>query len=289
MPNALNQEIHKLAGSALLDLFSLYLAPYGDLDEETLYFHTGTNGIGSAVVWRGQTFAYFPIELTGFEISGQGLLPTPTARVANIGGSISAIIRSRNSIVGARLTRYRTYARFLDAVNFPNGNPDANPDMALPTEVFYVGQLTIENPLMVEFKLVSLLELDGLYLPARQINANLCLWQYRKSPCDYTGGYNIDGTVNNSFKWSASKNYDPTQTDPVNWIAFENTTGDLWQPYRAKKLIVGTGANLPPSQDSRNWKKDYCKHTLEDCKAHFGETGILSFSSFPGSSRVPQT
>jgi hypothetical protein len=61
-----------------------------------------------------------PIEVEGFEYSGQGTLPRPKLRISNIMGTITALILTLpEGLEGAKLTRIRTLARFIDSANFP--------------------------------------------------------------------------------------------------------------------------------------------------------------------------
>src|SRR5260363_94792 len=122
-------EVQKLSPSALVELFELDLRLWGG---EILRFHAGVNALGRDVVWQGQPYVRLPIEAEGFERRGQGALPRPRVRVANIGGLLGAEARAFEDFVGCRLIRKRTFARFLDAVNFPEGNPEADPNQHFP-------------------------------------------------------------------------------------------------------------------------------------------------------------
>jgi lambda family phage minor tail protein L len=320
--NKLNIELHKLSPSAVVSLYILEIPECGEYPAQTLYFHTGLNlkqsieivgNYSGSIVWKGQPYAYIPIEITGFELTSQGTLPTPTARIGNVTGAISSITQVYEDLVGAKVTRQRVYVRFLDAVNFPNDyNPDATTSLAFPDEVYSVEQKTNENSLYVEFKLSSVLDLDRVKLPRRRIQCTTCTAQYRSVDCMYSGGYDVDGSIQEheddpiyalgipvmhqyfSWKWSATRNYDPTKEPPdwkhpVHWIAFEETSSgsDVWVPYRAKVVILANAANPPPSQDPIHWARDYCQHTLKDCKKHFGWWKLLPFNAFPGASKLP--
>ncbi|GHD59540.1 phage minor tail protein L [Jeongeupia chitinilytica] len=156
--------------------------------EAPLRFHAGTNGVDQPVVWQGNAYAPFPIQATGFVVDGSGNPPRPKLVVSNVTGLMTELARSFNNLLNARLTRQRTKTCYLDAANFADGNPGADPNAHLPDEVYYVAQKTSENKLQVEFELASALDLDGLQLPRRQIIANLCPWRYRGEECSYTGG-----------------------------------------------------------------------------------------------------
>ena len=109
--------IHSLNPGALVTLYELDATAQGGAISR---FHAGTNGLRQAVVWQGNTYNPFPIEVTGFEFSGKGQIPRPVVRVANVNGLMGALVRDYQDLIGAKLTRKRTMVRFLDAVNFPD-------------------------------------------------------------------------------------------------------------------------------------------------------------------------
>lgn len=178
-------EIQKLVTSAIVDLFELDMTALGGV---VTYFHAGTNQLKLPVVWQGNTYSPFPVEATGFEMTGKGTQPQPRIRVANVLGIIAALCREMDDIVGAKLTRHRTFAKHLDAVNFPGGiNPTADPTIAFPDEVWFVNRKSEENELFVDFELSSASDVSGVLIPRRQCIANICMWRYRSAECSYAG------------------------------------------------------------------------------------------------------
>lgn len=183
-------DIQKLEPGALVELFVVEV-PGGD----TLRFHAGTNALDGDVVWQGNTYTRFPVMAEGFEKSGKGSLPRPKIKVANITGLIGALARENDDLVGARITRKRTFARYLDAVNFPGGvNPSADPLSEFPDEIWSVDRKSSENAVFVEWELAAAIDLAGVALPRRQVIQNVCPWRYRSTECGYTGGAVADLT-----------------------------------------------------------------------------------------------
>lgn len=172
-------EIQSLAPSAVIELFQLDASNQGVA--QPLYFHAGTNALRQPVVFQGISYTPFPLEISGFEYNGRGTLPRPTMRVSNIFSTITALLLEYNDLVGARLTRVRTLARYLD------GQPAADPGAEFPREIYYVDRKVSESRDMVEFELASALDLAGVQLPRRQIIQNTCPWVYRSAECGYNG------------------------------------------------------------------------------------------------------
>lgn len=185
-------DLQAVAPSSIIELYQLELnaAQHGTTD---IYrFHAGTNANATGdIIWAGNSYLRFPIETEGFEYSGNGQLPRPKVRVSNIMGTITALLLSLpRGLEGAKFTRIRTLARYIDAVNFPgNVNPYGTPNSAVefPREIYYVDQKTTENRDIIEFELAAAFDLAGIRAPKRQCIANICQWQYRSAECSYTG------------------------------------------------------------------------------------------------------
>ena len=187
-------DIQTLAPGSVVDLFEIDLTSLGG---EKLYFHPGRNGLISNVVWNGITYNAFPIQAEGFEATGNGRMPRPTVRVANVTGLISSVLRDFDDLIGCKVTRRRTLAKYLDAVNFPGSvNASADPSQEFPPEVWFVDRKSTETKMMVEFELAASWDVQGVLLPRRQAIANTCAWRYRGADCGYAGGAVADGNDN---------------------------------------------------------------------------------------------
>lgn len=162
-------------------LVTLYILDATALGGQVTYWHPGVNENYQPIVFQGNTYTGFPIEADGFEVSGQGKSPRPKVRVNNIEGVITGLLLDYGDLVGAKFTRKRTFAKYLD------GQPAADPQQELPQEVYFIERKTSETNQMVEWELASALDLEGVLLPRRQVIANLCTWRYRGEGCGYTG------------------------------------------------------------------------------------------------------
>lgn len=197
MTTSVFEDLISSSPSAIIELFELQLDTAIHGSDEIYRFHNGVNQTTTRgdVVWQGNSYYALPIEAEGFEYSGNGQLPRPKIRVANLLGTVSTLLVNVNTITfgndltGAKVTRLRTLSRFLDAVNFPGGtNPYGTPSPTeFPREVYYIDRKTVENRDVVEFELCSSFDLAGVRAPKRQCIANLCQWKYRSAECGYTG------------------------------------------------------------------------------------------------------
>lgn len=182
----IESDVQKLSPGQLVDLFELDATAAGGT---ILRWHNGVNGLSNDVVWQGNTYARFPVEASGFERSGKGAMPRPRLKVANVSGLIGALARELSDLVGAKITRRRTFSRYLDAVNFAGGvNAQADPNVGFPDEIWFVDRKANENGVFVEFELAAAFDVAGVQLPRRQCIQNVCPWGYRSAECGYAGG-----------------------------------------------------------------------------------------------------
>ena len=174
---AIVSDLQNINPSAIIELFTLQLdnSLHG---ATTVYrFHNGSSlKDNGEIVWAGNTYQRFPIEAEGFAFQ-KGQLPRPTLTVSNALGTITAILLSVNTttagndLTGATVTRIRTLARFLDAVNFPGDiNPYGTPDSTaeFPQEIYKIDRKSAENRDVVTFELASVFDLAGIRAPNRQ-------------------------------------------------------------------------------------------------------------------------
>jgi lambda family phage minor tail protein L len=194
-------DLQAIAPSAVIELFQLEINATQHGVNETYYFHAGVNADDSGdIVWDGQEYIRYPIEAIDFAYNGTGQLPRPKMRVSNIFGTITAILLSLpDGLLGAKVTRIRTLARYIDAVNFPGGvNPLGTPDPTaeFPREIYYVDRKSTETRDVVEFELAAVFDLAGIRAPKRQCIANICQWVYRSAECSYTGSNYFDENDN---------------------------------------------------------------------------------------------
>jgi lambda family phage minor tail protein L len=178
-------DIQTLAPTAVIEMFEVDATV---ISAGIYRFHAGKNGLTADLVWQGNTYSAFPVVAKGFEWNGKGQLPRPTLTVANALGTMSAIVLMYQDLAGCKVTRIRTLAKYLDAVNFPGGvNPTADSTAEFARDIYYIDRKASETRDSVTFELAASMDLAGVMLPMRQIVQNYCPWKYRGSECGYTG------------------------------------------------------------------------------------------------------
>lgn len=190
---SVRSDIQLLQPLQIVELFEWDATALGDTG--VFRWHPGTTVTDQAITWDGHVYTPFPITADGFDLATNEKLPRPTLQASNIDGQLAAYLRSIDGGLGAKVTRRRTLGKYLDAVNFPSGNPNADPTTAFPEEVFYVSRKTNENAIFIELELAAKWDVNGVLLPRRQVIASVCQWVYRSPECSYAGGpvQDIDG------------------------------------------------------------------------------------------------
>ncbi|MDN6631775.1 MAG: phage minor tail protein L [Enterobacterales bacterium] len=201
---SLNNDYQKFEPGNTVRLFEVDGSAFG-LDE-VLRFHAynlshtpeeitaagGDNAklAAKSIWWQGKEYGAWPCQIEGLEMATSGSTAQPTLTLANLNGSITALCLRFEDMAQAKVTIHDTLAHYLDAKNFPEGNPTADPEQE-KKQVYYIDRKSLENDETVEFELASPADLRGLQIPTRQIHS-LCTWcsrgWYRTGKgCDYAG------------------------------------------------------------------------------------------------------
>ena len=315
----LNKQLFTLTPDALIDLyeidFSNLQANFDELKDlygvnigaEPVYrFCPMING-SNPIVWQGYSYQPLPIKIDGFEAKSDGTLPRPKMQIANPEGLFSKIFYSNEDFVNCKVTRKRTFARFLDAENFQNGvNPfgESDPDSQFNDDVFFVNRKTSEDKTMIELELVSVLELDEAFVPARIVLSDYCNWTYR---CDIGCGYKglpietIDGrSLTEGFGYNGSGGVADASLyadsdDVPEWTKLKEggyQLGDIVKvsplntknPYQKTiSVFICSQTHSRPEQhhpfiDRDYWLRDECQKTLTACKKRFESQELADFN-----------
>jgi len=197
-------DLQKSNPSAIIELFELELDSTLHGATTVYRFHAGSNlDLNGKVVWQSNEYLRYPVEASGFAFQ-KGQLPRPQLTISNALSLISAVmlevnlITAGNDLTGAKVTRIRTLAKFLDNDNFAsNGlfvqenstdfigledsdlfaqesvNPGTAANNEFPREIYYVDRKVTETRDVVTFELASISDLAGIRLPKRQCTRDL--------------------------------------------------------------------------------------------------------------------
>ena len=189
-------ELQKINPSSIVELFQLELITAIHGSNTKYYFHNGTNTNGNTnLIFNNIEYTKMPIEAEGFEFNGKQT-PRPRLRISNILGTFTTILLTLpQGLEGAKVTRVRTLARYVDNSNFSGGeillengsnllledgfaidmdqgiNPFGTPDptATFDEQIFIIDRKTTENREIIEFELAATYDIHGVRLPKRQV------------------------------------------------------------------------------------------------------------------------
>lgn len=178
--------------------------------DKILRFHNNIKVFNSQITWQGNTYFPAPIQASGFELASKGTLPTPILSISSQsekGNDVLSLLKheilSFGDIIGAKVTRRRTFAKYLDWTNFqfetePTGKKpfspriqelpegyEPDPNAELPLDIYFIERKTGESKSNLTYQLASALDLEGIKVPRRTIISDRCQWEYRGPGCWY--------------------------------------------------------------------------------------------------------
>lgn len=183
IPEGTLNQVSELEQVPNIDLWELDLTALGG---QRFFFHDGVNEKGEPVVWQGRIYDPYSVMGSGFEFNGKGPASRPSMKVSNLFGLITGMAEDYDGLAGAKVTRRQVYLCYLDAVNFIDGNPHANPSEEVVSR-YEIEQLSELTPETATFTLSIPTETDGAQYPSRTMLADVCSWCYRSEECSYTG------------------------------------------------------------------------------------------------------
>lgn len=183
IPADMRIAVTQIEQSAMLDLYEVDLSRFGG---NVYRFHDGMNGLLKPVIWQGNRYDPYPVQVTGLSMTAQGASARPKMIFANIDGLLTAINNDYDDALGAIVTRRQVMEQYLDAVNFPDGNNQADPSREA-VQKFVIEQRENSDSDFVTYVLALPTETDNAQIPARVIQADICPWRYRGQDCGYDG------------------------------------------------------------------------------------------------------
>lgn len=154
----ITQHIQLTATDAIITLFELDCSALGGV---TYYFTPMTTENLTSIQFGGKTWEPIPIAADGFSVSGMEAPAKPTLTVSNTALQLISPIIALRDLVGATLTRYRTFERFLSTGSSPDSTA------LLPKDIYYISKKVVQNPLNIQWELSSILDKSGTKLPKR--------------------------------------------------------------------------------------------------------------------------
>lgn len=146
-------EINKLyQASGYVELYTVDASAFGG----TIYRFTNTpSEAGGGLTFNGITYQPIPIYASGFDTTSTGTMPTPVLTISNVAKTLQAAVATLGDLVGAKVTRIRTYEKFLDTGATPNVAAFIGP------ESWIISQKIIHNSTSIQWSLSTALDKMG--------------------------------------------------------------------------------------------------------------------------------
>ena len=288
---SLNFELSNLTPSSIITLFEIDLNKLieskgvtlgadavsmgvtANVNDGILRFHNNIKVFDSFVVWQGRKYWPAPINAEGFESSTKGTLPQPSLSIASqseTGTDQLALLKNQirkfGDIIGSKVTRRRTFAKYLDTINFLSGStlspssaitlPDGyepDPYAELPKDVYYIERKQTENKNVLTYQLSSILDLEGTKIPRRIINADKCVWQYRGIGCWYQHAEKVTNADGEIVTENPVPLLEKAQLETINQDPLSLETG---LPKNAPPVANDKNERLGPGDNLGKWKID---------------------------------
>lgn len=192
---SIREHIQRPALGAEITLYEIDLTEF---DQGILYITPTTDGEGSAVSFGGQVYAPHPIKAEGYETAHSGPMPRPKITIANLQNSLTALIENNDDLQGATVRRIRTYERYLDSGDDPDGFAHK------PIDEHEISRKVADDGEIVAFELAAKMDLEGVKVPRRKIVRDYCDLKYRRwdadagefdyseATCPYAGAQSYD-------------------------------------------------------------------------------------------------
>ena len=203
-------------------------------------FHNSISLTTRQIIFDGKTYVASPIAVEGMELTSKGALPRPTLSLSvNPDGvkalsELKAILEKIGDLTGAKFTRTRTFAKFIDASNSVKltskiKNHDPDPNAILSHDIYFIDRKTSESQQTLSFEMASSIDLENFGVPKRLVIQDKCQWQYRGEGCCYTTNLteDIHGVSNTSEEAETFKNnFKKSSAPPVATSADERIFGE---------------------------------------------------------------
>lgn len=326
----ISKEAFSLTPSSLISLFvidisqSIFDNTASSVSSQKVFrFHNSVKLTSNDIIFNSEKYIAAPIQAEGFEINSRGTIPTPRLAITTNDEGVSALaafkasLKTYGDLVGAKVTRIRTFAKFLDATNFSGQTPptgfDPDPYAEFPRDIFFIERKSKEDKFSLEFELSSPLDFQGTLLPGRIVISDRCTWDYRGEGCLYEYDGNTPDKMRRNVDIHGADSEMPSSAPPVANENDEDIVGGVipditgivdkgeYSPsltyskgdavyivkngikyYFVAKFAIPINATPPNGL----WVADSCSKCVVGCEKRWG--AFLRFGGFPAVNRLPQ-
>ena len=170
----------QVQSSPLIQLFEIekstgtfaYVTPGEDSDGSSLQMYDYADNTTL------RTYAPYPVVADNFDIKVSGAITRPTCSFSNIGSNFTTLIGTSDidSLIGKSFIRRLTLKKYLKGESADTGSGAQS--IEFTRQVWIISKVMSKDSTVITFELSSPFDLQGVKIPARQIVANACPWEY---------------------------------------------------------------------------------------------------------------
>jgi len=173
---------------------TLRFSPYNHSDGTAVKLYDYTNNS------QLNTYYTLPIIASGFQQQTGGPIARPTltislaADVQNSNSQTSFRLASSSdfeSLLGYKITRRTTLKNYLYEETDDPGS--GNTPVEFARQIWVLDRVKEFNKVSITYELCSPFDLEGVFLPKRQIVGNACPWKYQGASSDYNENEKVGG------------------------------------------------------------------------------------------------
>lgn len=253
--------------SPLVQLFELektignyvYITPGEDSDGSSLQLYDYDDNTTL------RTYNPYPVTADGFDIKITGAIARPTCNFSNIGNNFTTLIGTNNidSLIGKKFIRRLTLKKYL--ANEPSDPGSGAEPVEFTRQVWIISKIMSKEANFISFELASPFDLQGVKIPARQIVANACPWEYAGASPDLPRAQKCGGCT-----WHRKGDRNVFQATPVTMKVYVTIDDE----YIFSSSL--SYSNYTTASGSSSFSvNDYIKTTGESAK-RISNTGVIS-------------
>lgn len=155
----ISQDTEKSSVPAYVELFDFDFSSTNIPELSESIFRCTPNNSESSIVFGGDTYTPFPIQITGINQSSEGAPARPKIVISNVTKYIGGLVFSYNDIIGTTVTFIRTFEPYLGSSS----------RISLPPLRYYISKKTQHDKTLISFELRDFRDKERAFMPKRQM------------------------------------------------------------------------------------------------------------------------
>jgi lambda family phage minor tail protein L len=171
-----NTDFAQLQTDSLVTLYEIDLSTIAVDPKPTtiLYLTNQLDTDRSELQYNGNTYTATPLDSEGYEMNSSGSMPRPTITVSNVNTAFNTLLAAFNSFIGATLTRYVVFYKYLDGKELGGQGLFKTKNAG-----WILNRKTNHNKNFIKWELKNPLDLENVLVPRGQFTTK-CSHIYRR-------------------------------------------------------------------------------------------------------------